>query len=463
VHRGNGPGLVAWLVWLALGTAGCGRSEGAAIDVGLGLGGWADAWSGASGARAEDTSGARVEDANVDLEARAPDASARADADGASAVRIEASPEVLQVYRSTVVRLSARLASGEAGTCRWSFGDGTAEVVGCEVEHTYIGGTADERVTVTIGEGQGSVSATRILPLERLPVSTRPIEPAEAGSAGDVPKKPTGSGSFRAVLVADTATLDRPRLEALLRRVVAIEADLVIHLGGHAQDGEGWERFREVFGEGLRAADVPLLDAVSPADLALGAEVRRPLGARGEAIELLDGARFPERWALSHEGVFFAFVSGADQKKDDLEWLKARLAEAQIYESRVVVSYLPIHPFGERAPPGEGGHTLGPRFKVYETLLRARTTALVTAGHGVYYKGRYGALPVVSVGTPADDEGTRRLLGSDLTQAPSIAVMDFERGIPKAVFALVAGASGEPFSTPLDERYLPETVEVYTQ
>jgi hypothetical protein len=439
---------------------GCGSPD-APSDAGRALGGWPDVWEAPKVALDDVGAGSR-DGSQGDADAQPGDVGAEV-RDDARVLRVEASPEVLQVYRSTVVRLRASRASGVPGPCRWSFGDGTPEAVGCEVEHTFIGGTADERVTVVMGEDDARESATRILPLERLPVSTRPIEPSEAGAAGDVPKKPSGSGSFRMVLIADTATMDRPQLEALLRRVVAIEADLVVHLGGHAQDAEGWVRLRDVFGEGLRAAGITLLDAVSPADLELGAEVRRPIGARGEPVELLDGARFPERWALSHEGVFMAFVSGAEQDKDDLEFLKARLAEAQVYESRLVLSYLPIHPFGERAPPGNGSHTLGPRFKVYETLLRARTTALITAGHGVYFKGRYGALPVVSVGSPAGDDGVRRLLGSDLNQAPSITVIDLAQGLPKAVFALVASPSGEPFSTPLDERYLPETVEVYTQ
>ena len=127
-------------------------------------------------------------------------------------------------------------------------------------------------------------------------------------------------------------------------------------------------------------------------------------------------------------------------------------------------SYLPLHPFGEHVPEGAGSHTLGPKFKVYELLLRARTTALLTAGHHVYFKGRYGALPVVSVGSAV--AGGQRLLGSDVAQAASITVMDVERGLPQRVFALTSAPAtdgAEPFDTILDEAYLPETVEVYTR
>ena len=383
----------------------------------------------------------------------------------AQRLAISHDPPALQVYRSTRVRLVAELPPEHArATCRWSFGGGaTAEdaPTDCTVEHTFIGGTADERVSVTATDGAWSETATRIVPLERLPVSSRPVEAEEAAG---IPEKPSGPQSFRLVVVADTAGMEPAALAALSRRIVQIDADLVVHLGGHARDGQEWNRLREGLAEGLRAADIPLLPAVSPADLAADPEVRRPLGAGGEQLELLDGASFPERWTFSHEGVFFAFTSGADQSAAALDWLRDRLAEAQIYESRLVLSYLPLHPFGEHVPAGPEPHTLGPRFKVYEILLRARTTAFISAGHRVYYKGRYGALPVVSVGAAAS--GGARLLGHDTAQPASIAVIDIERGLPQRVFALSApgpGPSDGAFPDVLDEAYLPETVEVYTR
>ena len=146
---------------------------------------------------------------------------------------------------------------------------------------------------VVVSDGAWTRTLARIIPLERLPISTRPVEP---DSAGDLPEKPSGANSFRMVILADTAGADAARLVALARRIVAIDADLVVHLGGHARDGEEWTQLRETLVEGLRAAGIPLLSAVSPTDLELGPEVRRPLGKAGEQLELSDGARFPERW-----------------------------------------------------------------------------------------------------------------------------------------------------------------------
>lgn len=391
------------------------------------------------------------------------------DAEAVDPVRITHDPEVLQVYRSTRVSLAVTLpADHRNATCRWSFAsneeDGApadTRLSPCAVEHTFIGGAANERVSVEIVDGTWTKSLTQIIPLERLPVTTRPVEPE---AAGNVPAKPSSPNSFRMVIIADTSGADAALLGALARRIVAIDTDVVVHLGGHAADGEEWNRLRETLVEGLRAADIPLLSAVSPADLTLGPEVRRPLGKGGEQLDLTDGAHFPERWSFSYEGVFMAFMSGADQTSDQLDWLRDRLAEAQVYESRIVFSYLPLLPFGEHIPEGTGSHTLGPKFKVYEILQRARTTALLTAGHFVYFKGRYGALSVVSVGSAA--KGGQRLLGNDLAQPPSITVMDVERGLPQRVFALTSAPATDgavPFDTILDEAYLPKTVDVYTQ
>ncbi len=377
--------------------------------------------------------------------------------------RIVAVPSELQVYRSTRVVLSVAGDAEKPLRCRWSFGDGSPEEEGCELEHTFIGGTADERVTLTVDTPGGPQKTTRILPLERLPVS------APRSMAGlEIPNAPEGPSSFRVVLLADTAG---GPIAALAAQILALGPSLVIHLGGVVTSDDptsGFTALREGLAEPLRAQHVPLLIAPSPGDLEADAEIRRPLGPDGDALELLSPEGFPERFALSFRGVFFAFIARGDlEAKSDglgtLAWLKARLDEAQIYESRIVLSHLPLHPFGVRRPggatsPPQSPETLVPKFKVYELLLRARTTALISAGHAVYFKGRYGALPVLSVGSPV--EGAT-LLGSETPQPPTLAVMDIENGIPVRIFALESKDGA--FSQIFDESYLPETVEVYTR
>ena len=320
------------------------------------------------------------------------------------------------------------------------------------MSHTFQGGTADQPVTLTLREGDWRVSTTRIVPLERLSVTAGVAEPAIGPARIPEPPGP-GPTNFRAVLLADSAG----QADAgLATHLIRLKPDLVVHLGGAVAAGEGeagWTTVREALAEPLRAAHIPLLWGLSPADREAGAEVRRPLkGAGDDQLELADGSSFPERWALAFRGTYLVFISGSEQSNGALDWLRARLAEAQIYESRLVFSYLPLHPFTARALP-----VLAPKFKVYELLLRARASALVSAGHRAYFKGRYGALPVVSVGAALGAGET--LAGASAPQGPSVVVMDVEEGVPTRIFALTGATLGEPF----DEHELPETVEVYTR
>ena len=78
-------------------------------------------------------------------------------------------------------------------------------------------------------------------------------------------------------------------------------------------------------------------------------------------------------------------------------------------------------------------------------------------GYRVYFKGRYGALPVISVGPLARPGGI--LAGTDFAQPPSFVVIDLAQGVPERVFAV----EGPAFDRRFDESLLPETVEVYTR
>lgn len=361
-------------------------------------------------------------------------------------------PPELQVYRSTAVhlRVDAFPAGREGARCVWTFGDGTPSEEGCAVSHTFHGGQADQPVRLRLVDGDWEVESTRVIPLERLSVTV--AEPAADGGAGALPPKPrAGAGRFRLALIADTAGIDGlARVSSTL--VDRVSPDLVLHLGGAVADEGGdpaWDLARAGVAEPLLAADVPLIWAMSSIDLREGARVRRP------ALELLDGESFPARYTFAHDGAFFLVISSDPARgltPDDLRWMRAALEQAQVYDARFVVSHLPLHPFTE-----DGAGALNDKLKVYELLLRARVTAFFSAGHGVYFKGRYGALPVVSVGRPADVGG--RLSGTDHPQPGTFAVVDVVGGAVERVFAV----EGPTWDRALDEAYLPETVEVYTR
>jgi hypothetical protein len=372
-------------------------------------------------------------------------------------------PAVLRVYRATPVELSATPpahVTAEAwaqARCRWSFGDGTPPQEGCVISHTFARGTSDERVAVTVQLSDTTWETTRIVPLERLPVSAAAPAAAALGADG-VPAPPKdGPTSFRMVFVAATGFEDVD-WGVVLEGVRRLKPGLVVHAGPVVPEGseglDGWERVREGFAEPLRQDGVPVVWALAPSDLVGEAMVRRPAaGLVGDDLELAPGSVFPERYALAFRGVFIAVVTGAEQSKEHIEWLRTRLSEAQVYESRVVVSHLPIHPFS-----GRSGAVLAPKFKLYELFLRERVSLLATAGHAVFFDGRYGALPVLSVGRLAGP--AEALAGHDVPQAPTLAVVDVEGGQLVRTFALERDAAVWRL---LDPGYLPETVEVYTR
>jgi len=375
-----------------------------------------------------------------------------AEPDAPPGLRWSFDPPELQVYRSTAVHLRVdSLPEGHAeATCRWGFGDGTPPAEGCQVSHTFHGGQADQPVTLTVSDGAWSVERTQILPLERLSVTT--VEAGGGGEDGALPEPPKAAPtSFRVAFVADTVGVDG--VEAAMNTLLAgARPDLMLHVGGIVPVGGGdaaWDAARDAVDRPARGANVPLVWAMSPTDVAEGARVRRP------DLALLDGVDYPRRYTFSFRGAFFLVVSSAPKdgvSADDLAWMRRKLEEAQVYESRFVVSHLPLHPFADA-----GGDVLNDKFKVYELLLRARVTALITADQRVYFKGRYGALAVLSVGAPGARGG--RLAGSDFEQPGSFAVMDVIGGVPQRVFAVEAPG----FDRTLDESYLPETVEVYTR
>ena len=81
----------------------------------------------------------------------------------------------------------------------------------------------------------------------------------------------------------------------------------------------------------------------------------------------------------------------------------------------------------------------------------------ISASYRVYFKGRYGALPVVSVGDLAPPGGS--LAGQDFAQPVSMVVVDQHKGVPARIFAI----DGPGFDRQMDEETLPEAVEVYTR
>lgn len=370
------------------------------------------------------------------------------------------SPPELQVFRATAVVLSATKALEErpGATCRWNFGDGSPTAQGCEVSHTFHGGQADQLVTLTVQDGEWSNKSTRTIPLERLSVD-RDFDAAQGSgkSAGGsaLPKAPTaGPANLRIAIVADSAAkggVHKDVSAAVQQLIHQVQPGLVVHAGGLVTSGANEEEWRDVQSSliaPLDGAEIPMVAALSPADRAAGAKLPP---AR---VQLLDGARYPERYTFTSQGAFF-LVFGAEKdgvSEETLRWMRDQLGQSRIYEARYVISHLPLHKFGDLHVG-----SLDKRFRLYEIFLRSRVSALFSGGYRVYFKGRYGALPVVSVGALAGPGGA--LSGVDFKQPPSFVIVDQIDGVPERIFAV----SGPDFTRTLDESTLPENVEVYTR
>jgi hypothetical protein len=387
----------------------------------------------------------------------ATEAAAQADPDASIGLAWRFEPTELQVYRSTPIHFTLDTAPKDHATaaCSWNFGDGSPIERGCQVSHTFHGGQADQVVTLELSDGDWRWTSTRVIPLERLPV----VE-GLADDSGDLldglPAAPEpASTSFRFALIADTAALggvpDEVRT-ATTQLADTVRPELVIHLGGatlpDATDA-AWDDVQRTVAEPLTKAGVKYAQSLSPAERDRAPRLYSP------SVEMIDGLRYPERYSFTYKGAFFAVFSASDRDgvdEDTLTWLRDELGKARVYDARYVMSYLPIHKFSD-----EHVGSLDKKFRLYELFLRARVTTFFSGAYRAYFKGRYGALPVVSVGAAAGAGG--RLAGSDFAQPPSFVVVDHERGVPQRVFAV----EGPTFDRALDEDALPETVEVYTR
>lgn len=365
-------------------------------------------------------------------------------------------PQELQVFRSTVIHLRVdTLPQAHPGaTCSWNFGDGSPSVEGCTVSHTYHGGRADQLVTLTLQEGDWSWTSTRNIPLERLEVTKD--TPGKAGSSLEIPSPPAAADtSLRFAIIADTAAeggVPRSVSSAISSLVDTVEPQLVIHAGGlstQSQSEEDLKAHKDALAQITSSGARKMAWGRSPIDRQLKTRLSRP------GLQMIDERHYPDRYSFTLKGAYFLVVSagGTDGVDEEvIKWMREELSKAGIYDARYVISYLPLHKFGDQHVG-----SLDKRFRLYELFLRARVTGLFSAAYRVYFNGHYGALPVVSVGAMAGEGG--KLAGSDFAQPNSFVVVDQINGAKEHVFAV----QGPAFDSILDESMLPENVEVYTR
>lgn len=365
-------------------------------------------------------------------------------------------PRELQVFRATAIHLKVDTLpqAHPNATCSWNFGDGSPVTEGCTVSHTYHNGRADQLVTLTLSDGDWRWTSTRNVPLERLEVTKD--SPGEAGNSLNIPSAPkTADTSLRFVVLSDTAAqggVPQSVSAGISSIVDTVKPELVIHAGGlttQEQDEQGFKAHRESLAALTAQGEIKMAWGRSPIDRALNTRLDRP------SVQMIDERHYPDRYSFTLKGAYFLVVSaGGTQGVDEdvIKWMRNELSKAGIYDARYVISYLPLHKFGDQHVG-----SLDKRFRLYELFLRARVTGFFSAAYRVYFNGHYGALPIVSVGAMAGEGG--KLSGSDFAQPNSYVVVDQVNGAKEQVFAV----QGPEFTSIMDEAMLPENVEVYTR
>ena len=309
-------------------------------------------------------------------------------------------------------------------------------------------------MTLTLADGEWQWTSTRTIPLERLEVVQGLVN--DAPSPTGLPARPTpAQTTFRFAIVADTAAQGgvpssvESGLAALSEHV---QPELLIHAGGlvtASAQPKDVQQVRAHLAEHADRSDVRVAWGLSPIDRNAQVRLDKP------GVQMVDERFFPDRYSFTYKGAYFLVVStGGAEGVDEavIQWMRDELSKAGIYDARYVVSYLPLHKFSD-----EHIGSLDKRFRLYELFLRARVTTLFSAGYRVYFNGRYGALPVVSVGALAGPGG--RLSGSDFAQPNSFVVVDQVGGVKQRVLAIERPS----FDAVFDEGLLPESVEVYTR
>jgi len=363
---------------------------------------------------------------------------------------IEAEPSHLRVWDNTKVTLRARAASGQAfSRFVWHFEDGSPEVTAEEVVHTFPESVRDRYVTVEAYDTAGEkVVVSKRLAVERLEV----VQFDEgAGARTSLPSRPgPAAGSARLMLVRGPLGTDVA--QRVVDAAIAIVRPDVVVLMGDVVGSPGEAALLQA----LDQAKLPVLVVPGPAEikasegtgtLAAG-QVRDP---EGRLVSLDFRPLSLERVLVINE-VALVVLDSVPEVADapSLAYARHALQKASVYPARVVLSWRPL------ARLVEGESVADRAYRLYEHMLRERTTLYASGASGVHFQGRYGGLRVASVGL-ARKAACERLFGTDTCQPGTTAVVDIAKGEVKRIFFLL-----EPeFRSPEPDESLPPEVDRY--
>lgn len=237
---------------------------------------------------------------------------------------------------------------------------------------------------------------------------------------------------FRIAVISDLngsygSTDYAPEVDAAVARIIALRPDLVISAGdmvaGQRRDppfktpeiAAMWAAFHAHVTDPLRAEGLPLLVTPGNHDASAfpGFEAERDafLGTwteRSPAVEIIDGERYPFRYAVSQAGVLLIGLDvtvPGPLPAEETDWLRAMLRdEAKRHRAVIVFAHLPVWPVSV----GRETDIIGD--PAFLALMReGGVDAFLSGHHHAWYPAEGGGVALLSM--PRLGSGGRRIIG----------------------------------------------------
>ncbi len=298
---------------------------------------------------------------------------------------------------------------------------------------------------------------------------------AGAAAAVALPRHAWAADTDRIAVISDLngsygSTEYSAEVTAAVERIVGLAPDLVIctgdmiagqRLSPKLTEDElmaMWEAFHAHVTDPLARAGIPMLVTPGNHDASAypGFERERQVfdrvwTARAPEVEILDGERFPFRYAVSHGGVLLIGLDATVPGRldpEEMDWTTQILREeAGRHRATIVFGHMPIWAITQ----GRENDVIGdPAFE--EMLTRGGASLYLSGHHHAYYSFRSGGLLQVSQACLGG--GPRRYLGTGRRAAKAFGLIDID-----AAGAVTETAYAAPdFTAVLSLASLPETL-----
>lgn len=220
-----------------------------------------------------------------------------------------------------------------------------------------------------------------------------------------------------------------------------------------------WDAFHATVTTPLKQAGIPLLVTPGNHDASAypGYERERQAYDRSwtsnaPEVEILDGERFPFRYAVSHAGVLFIgldITTTGPQPVEEMEWTAQILREeAPRHRATVVFGHLPVFP----VTIGRENDVIGD-MGFLDMLEQGGAHLYLSGHHHAYFPFRsHGVLQIAQA---CLGDGPRPYIGTDRRAEKAMGMLEIDGSGRITESALVA----PDFLMPIDMQSLPDSIE----